>query len=205
MLHDYAALAGRNPDTKRSTQTAKLDSVLPALWSEAYRESVGSEPHLVTVTFGSAESGLPFCRVLFHLVSGAPAAKSQATVEQDNRVVAVWGVSRPENSGSRDKSRLGGLLRTQWSNQFPGYDRGHFFAHTMGGGLDINLFPQIATVNRKGPWRKMERYCARHAGTFCFVHPIYCDQSWRPALLELGIFKTAEGEDGSFWGQLFEN
>ena len=74
----------------------------------------------------------------------------------------------------------------------------------MGGGLDINLFPQVKATNRGGLWRKMERYCAANLGTFCFIHPIYRDQSWRPAALEYGIFKTAEANI-TFCGHMFDN
>ncbi len=87
----------------------------------------------------------------------------------------------------------------------PGYDRGHLFAHTMGGGLDINLFPQAARVNRGGLWRHMERYCARNPGTFCFIRPIYTDESWRPSRLEYGIFKLEDGRPPEFWEHVFEN
>jgi len=57
-------------------------------------------------------------------------------------------------------------------------DRGHFVAHTSGGGLDLNLFPQAIGLNRgltdKGRrWRSMERYAAHHAGTPLFVRPVY--------------------------------
>jgi hypothetical protein len=80
-----------------------------------------------------------------------------------------------------------------------------FFAHTMGGGLDINLFPQAARVNRGGLWRQMENYCARKPGTFCFVRPIYADTSWRPAQIEYGIIKVEAGRPPHLWRHLFEN
>jgi len=75
----------------------------------------------------------------------------------------------------------------------------------MGGGLDINLFPQSSQANRKGLWRKMEIYCANSPGTFCFVHPIYHDKSWRPSLLEYGIVRMTADSAYHFWGNVFEN
>jgi hypothetical protein len=86
-----------------------------------------------------------------------------------------------------------------------GYDRGHFFAHQMGGGLDINLFPQTASVNRRGLWRRMESYCVRNPGTFCFIRPIYADATWRPARLEYGILKREERRPIEFWVHAFDN
>ena len=75
----------------------------------------------------------------------------------------------------------------------------------MGGGTDINLFPQLASVNRGGEWRRMERYAAEHPGTFCFIRPIYKGSSWVPSELEYGIYKLPPEEAFSFWGNLFKN
>jgi hypothetical protein len=33
----------------------------------------------------------------------------------------------------------------------------------------------------------MEKYAAAHPGTFCFVHLLYGDDSWRPLALEYGV------------------
>jgi hypothetical protein len=72
------------------------------------------------------------------------------------------------------------------------YDRGHFMSHRQGGGLDINLFPQLADVNQgRGAdgvaYRSLERMCAA-GNVFCFSRPIYDDGSWVPAQLEYGVF-----------------
>ncbi len=96
-----------------------------------------------------------------------------------------------------------GFLQGKWAGDQD--DRGHFFAHTMGGGLDINLFPQAIRVNRGGLWRQMENYCSRNPGTFCFIRPLYTDRSWRPTSLEYGIFKTETGRAPEFWGNTFAN
>lgn len=87
----------------------------------------------------------------------------------------------------------------------PGLDRGHFVAHTAGGGLDLNLFPQLATLNRGRSqegrlWRQMENYAAEHPGTPLFARPIYRDSSWRPAMIELGLLT-----DGKLWSERFSN
>ncbi|HEX8831883.1 MAG TPA: hypothetical protein VF705_11995, partial [Longimicrobium sp.] len=58
-------------------------------------------------------------------------------------------------------------------------------AHSMGGSLDINIFPQRSAVNRgRSPegkrYRAMERYAAAHPGTFVFSRPLYGDHTWVP-------------------------
>ena len=100
------------------------------------------------ITFGARVPVEPFCRYLFDHVSEAHGSNPPA----DDRVVAVWGVSQREYSKSRDRNRIQGFLRGIWSKAYPGADRGHFFARTLGGGLDINLFPQSKSVNRGGLW-----------------------------------------------------
>ena len=94
----------------------------------------------------------------------------------------------------RNVTALGwpGLLPTPrlWSGS--GLDRGHFIAHGAGGGLDLNLFPQLALLNRGWSrqgrlWRQLERYAARNPGTPLLVRPIYRDDSWRPSVLEFGL------------------
>jgi DNA/RNA non-specific endonuclease len=100
---------------------------------------------------------------------------------------------------------MAGFLGGVWSDTHPGRDRGHFFAHTMGGGTDINLFPQLASVNRGGEWRRMERYAVEHPGTFCFIRPIYAGTSWTPSQLEYGIYKMPPADAFGFWGNVFPN
>jgi len=105
--------------------------------------------------------------------------------EADNRVLGGWGRSLAL-SAPRDRSRMAGYPSPQRDNP-SAVDRGHLIAHSIGGGLDLNLIPQIAAVNRKGRWRKLEAYCAANPGTFLFVHAVYDDLSDHPAELEFGI------------------
>jgi hypothetical protein len=177
-----------------ASAVAYLNKVLPLLWATAY-PSKGGE--LLTVTLGGEMGKEGAVSTIFDLRS-----RKSAT---DDRVVAVWGVSRAEPANTRDTGRMAGFLSKVWSNNYPGRDRGHFFAHTMGGGTDLNLFPQLASVNRGGEWRRMERYAVEHPGTFCFIRPIYADASWTPAQLEYGIYKMPPADAFQFWGNLFPN
>ncbi len=177
----------------RTEAIAHLNRVLPPIWASAY-PSKGGE--LLTVTLGGEPGQDGAVSTLFDL-----RAKGSKT---EDRVVAVWGLSRAEPAKTRDTGRMAGFLGGVWSATYPGRDRGHFFAHTMGGGTDINLFPQLASVNRGGEWRRMERYAAEHPGTFCFIRPIYSGTSWTPSQLEYGIWTLPPGAFG-LWVNVFPN
>jgi hypothetical protein len=179
-----------------------LDRELPAVWQAAYLAMPGSTENLVTITQDDGSRAGAFCRYLFdHASDSSSVANSSAGSNAEDRVSAVWGTSRKSDARARDTSRIKGLPKGPRSTD----DRGHFFAHTMGGGLDINLFPQSSRVNRGGLWRRMENYCAKNPGTFCFVRPIYADMSWRPAQIEYGIIKAESGLPPQLWLHLFNN
>jgi len=80
-------------------------------------------------------------------------------------------------------------------------------AHSIGGGLDVNLFSQERQLNRgwsqQGKiYRQMEKYCYEQEGTFCFSRPVYADGSNVPRwLVEFGVLKT----DATLWVEVFEN
>jgi hypothetical protein len=187
----------------RVSIVSRLDEALPRLWHADYLAMPGSTDNLVTVTFGDETRAGPFCRYLFdHSTDPLRQNLPDEDGTAEDRVVAVWGTSREPDSRARDKARMRGFpLGPSAAHD----DRGHFFAHTMGGGLDINLFPQTPHVNRRGLWRKMETYCSQNPGTFSFIRPIYVDTTWRPARLEYGIVKLIEGKAPELWSHLFDN
>jgi hypothetical protein len=176
---DYAALtAGRSPTSQ--TWDAFVREVLEPAWLMAYRAETTWSTEIQEICLGA----------LVFLFDAAPAL-SHMPKAGDDRLVAVWGrSSRPDQK--RDRARMAGLLPTPrlWSGS--GLDRGHFVAHGAGGGLDLNLFPQLALLNRGWSrqgrlWRQLERYATRHPGTPLFVRPVYRDESWRPSVLEFGL------------------
>ena len=130
--------------------------------------------------------------------------------ETDSRVVAVYGLSRPP-AGKRDTSRQKGFVSTAKDdpNRIFGnglYDRGHFMAHSIGGGMDVNFFPQNPPLNRGWSrtgklYREMEKQVAANPNTFVFARPIYTDNTWVPAFLEYAVLES----DGNFWSALFPN
>ncbi len=221
----YRRLAGEVPQpVARDTAVAYLCAELPYLWASEYPATGGE---LVTVRQGGKKSNKPATKskslngtestraiepltvgavdTLFDLHVHTKNNRRTGPPGDDDRVVAVWGLSRTEPADTRDRGRMGGFLKGVWSDAYPGRDRGHFFAHTMGGGTDINLFPQLSTVNRGGEWRQLEIFAAAHPGTFCFIRPFYAGSGWTPTALEYGIFKMPPKGACTFWGNLFPN
>lgn len=131
---------------------------------------------------------------------------SANTDDVDDRLVAAYGLSAPNNH-TRDKSRMKGFLGG--GIDIPGkgkFDKGHVLAHGMGGGLDVNLFPQCPELNRGiseagKVYRRMEKFAADHPGAFVFSRLIYSDNSWVPSSLEYGVLMP----HGELWVEWFEN
>jgi hypothetical protein len=127
----------------------------------------------------------------------------------DDRIVAVLGQSTSV-SKPRDKSRMHGFPKGGLSLVHPevknDIDRGHYHGRAIGGCEDINLFPQIASINRGTSksgkiFRRMERYCEKNLGTHFFLRPFYHGISDHPAAIEFGIIRS----DDCLWLGIFPN
>ncbi len=167
---NYAAVMSALADMGAGEIEAALLETLPDLWCDAYARMSGGPVDIVEVPLDSY-------RYLFDLAR--------------ERVVVAYGLSAP-NPAARDASRMQGWLG-RISDRFRGRgDKGHIMSHRQGGGMDINLFPQRADVNRgrseQGKlYRALERYCATHANTFCFSRLLYPDGGWIPDEIEYGV------------------
>lgn len=135
------------------------------------------------------------------------ALKNQAQADPiiEDRLIGVLGLSNPTTS-KRDASRQRGWAGLSGESLGTENDKGHFVAHTLGGGFEINMFVQLRELNRgwseKGKiYREMETFCSENPNTFMFNRPFYNDASARPSALEFGILKT----DGKIWLEYFEN
>lgn len=190
-IFDDIATSAPNP-AGRDALVAHIDAALPDAVARDYLAMSGTPGELLTVTFPAEDGSDAYIRTMFDLGT-------------EDRVVAVWGLSRSEPAGTRDKVRMAGFLQGVWSATYPGDDRGHFFAHTMGGGTDINLFPQFASVNRGGQWRAMERYAVDNPGTFCCIRPVYGAPGWRPTELDYAVFRMPPSEPFALWQDRFPN
>jgi hypothetical protein len=116
-----------------------------------------------------------------------------------NRLVAVWGRSGPA-LWPRDENRMRRFPSPAGKSEEP-MDRGHGAARSIGGREDINLIPQLRSLNQGREWRALERYLEKHLGTPFFVRPIYADTSDFPVAIEYGIMK----HDGTWRVVRFSN
>lgn len=189
---DYASLAdGREVEGPGWEEL--VDEVLLDIWLARYRAMTAWAPRVSEIGLGS----------LTYLFDAAPTMASAGDSRASDRVVVVWGRSE-RAAGPRDRSRLSGFLPgSQWWSR--GRDRGHLVAHAIGGGLDLNLFPQARGLNRGltpagKRWRAMERRAFARSGAPLFVRPIYDSPSWTPEELEFGLV-----EQGRLQVQCFAN
>ena len=196
---DYAALLDEARLEHAPSLEAYLRRHLPFKWRDLYVARVGRPTNIVRFPSRTFE-------YIFDVYSDLEAAGEvpyDQTVE--DRVVAVCGVSvRP--SQLRDGGRMRGWLGETAELVGATRDKGHFIAHCIGGGLDVNVFSQDRQLNRgwssQGKtYRQMERYCQERPGTFCFSRPIYSDNSSVPRWLEFGLLK----EDETLWVETFDN
>lgn len=120
----------------------------------------------------------------------------------EGRLVAAYGLSVHKTS-RRDDSRLRGITLAPVPGDEGCYDRGHFIGHSIGGTVDgneANVFLQLRASNRSG-YRRMENYCRKYPGTFCFSRPVYDNVTAHPARVEFGMLR----QDGKLWVDSFAN
>lgn len=139
-------------------------SIIPYLlddWLATYR-STSIDNEIVQVDCGGFQ-------YLFDVIAG--------------RLIAAWGVSRGKNNEPRPASRMQGHPLSNG----PLYHRGHAIPHTLGGGTDINLVPQLGSVNI-GDFRILEKRAVATPGALYFTHWIYPSGATQtPASVEQGF------------------
>jgi len=85
-----------------------------------------------------------------------------------DRLIAAWGISRGRFAGDRPNSRIAGHPVANRDI----YDAGHAISHRLGGGTDINLAAQLASVNRKA-FQELERTAVKNPGSLYFTYWMY--------------------------------
>jgi len=191
---DYQRGLATLGDASYETRVTVMHTELPHAWLSRYERMCVGPTNVLVVPAEGFEYLFDYSADLIArgLLPASPGREDQ--------VVAVFGRSFRARAG-RPASRIAG---------FPGSDdrgdRGHFLAHAAGGGVDINLFHQDLRLNRGRSlqgrlYRRMERYCAAHPGTFCFSRPLYTDEGARPAEIEFGVLRS----DGTLWVEVFDN
>jgi hypothetical protein len=105
------------------------------------------------------------------------------------RNIVAWGIPTYA-SHQRDASRMAGHPLSAGSQ----YHRGHLMAHSIGGGTDINLVPQLGKLNI-GQFRRIERMVRQLAkeNVRClyFVRTIYTNNSQIPSKFEQCVIQSA--------------
>ncbi|MBS3649127.1 hypothetical protein KEU06_10960 [Pseudaminobacter sp. 19-2017] len=98
---------------------------------------------------------------------------------QNGRLLAAWGFSLGRHAGARDKARMAGHPRSGGEL----YHRGHAIPHTLGGPIDINLVPQLGSVN-VGPFRELEKKAVATPGALYFTYWRYGNA---PSQMPIGV------------------
>jgi hypothetical protein len=99
------------------------------------------------------------------------------------RLVAAWGISQGKHTGARDKKRMEGHPLSQG----PRYHRGHAIPHTLGGPTDINLVPQLGSVNI-GAFRVLEKKAVATPGALYYTFWMYRGpKTQKPSGVEQGL------------------
>jgi hypothetical protein len=196
---DYFGLCSLAPELGTRGLIDFLREHLPIQWRKVYAKTTSHVTNIVKVQRGTFE-------YLCDVYSGLEAL-GEVPFDQriKDRVIGVLGIS-----ASRRRTRRGsfpnGWLELPEELGDCSRDKGHFIAHCIGGGLDVNIFSQHRDLNRgfseRGKiFRQMEMHCYANPGTFCFSRPVYPDESSVPRWIEFGLVM----QDSSLWIEVFEN
>ena len=159
---DYEALLSIALAEGKTNVVSALREQLLSKWRDLYVSTVAHPASLVRFQFRTFE-------YIFDHYSGLEAT-GEVPYDQtmQDRVVAVLGTSaRAEER--RDASRVRGWAGPPEELLGTERDKGHFMAHCIGGGLDVNVFSQERRLNRgwspQGKiYRQMETYCYEQPG-----------------------------------------
>lgn len=199
---DYASFLEKARKNSGQDVGAALANELPYVWRDAYLQMMPRTTNIVRYQYG----GFEYIYDDYASLETTGAVPYDSTIEA--RLVAVSGRSILQK-GKRDDYRLKGWVGATEKTFGPGWDKGHFIAHSIGGAVDqaeVNVYVQRRDLNRGWSaagkrYREMEEYCGTNQGTFCFSRPIYLDQSAKPAFVEFGVLKAS----CEFWIECFKN
>jgi|LGVF01.1.fsa_nt_gb hypothetical protein len=109
----------------------------------------------------------------------------------NQRLISAWGISKGRSATPRDKSRMRGHPQSYG----PLYHRGHAITHTLGGPTDINLVPQLGSVNISG-FRNLENLAVKTPGTLYFTYWMYGNSpGQKPHSVEQGLLCPGQVPD----------
>lgn len=203
MMHpfriNYDSVASACKIETHESRVAHLSEELPYEWLDQYVVMSNRKVNAHRIS----ENG--FLYIYDYYSEFVVKNEADADPNVEDRLIGVLGSSNPTSS-ERNASRQRGWAGLSGKALGNKNDKGHFVAHSLGGGFEINMFVQLRDLNRgwseKGKiYREMESYCSENPKTFMFSRPFYKDASARPSAFEFGILKT----DGKIWLEYFEN
>jgi hypothetical protein len=165
----------------------QINIIMPTLirlWKQSYCRMGNPNPYIMGFPFETYE-------LLFDQIEEYPDddidTLSDSYIEE--RTVVAYGFSsKPKEGRNKNDYYMRGDDQRKWAGNET--DRGHFIAHSLGGNIWANIFPQRRDINRgisEGKnYKAMENYLKNNEGLFCFSRPIYFDFYNRPYLLEYG-------------------
>ncbi len=199
---NYNAILATVADRGSDEIIAFMVEEFPHLWMEAYLVMTPRQTDIYRIRLGSFEY------VYDDYATLAARRVVPYDSEAEARLVAVFGRSAPRDR-TRDDYRLRRWVGPTEANFGKSWDKGHFIAHSIGGAVDraeVNVFVQRRHLNRGWSsegirYRKMEKYCRLHPGTFCFNRPLYTNGSAKPTFIEFGLFTV----ENRLWVEYFDN
>ena len=168
---DYPSLCGSGRAHDQALVTW-LREQLPIKWRDVYAATSSHVANIVQIRRGTFDY---FCDSYSTLEALGEVPFDQRV---QDRVIGVLGTSAPTRNPRR------GSLQNAWlavPEEIEGSarDRGHFIAHSIGGGLDINVFSQARALNR-GASEQGKRYReAENTAASTQVRSASCDRCTR--------------------------
>jgi len=199
---DYGALLREAGGARGADLVEFMCRELPYACRDAYLATTSRPTEIVRIRYGTFEY------VFDDYTSLEARGAVPYSEDEEGRLVVALGQSAPSNR-QRDDYRLKEWVGPTERTFGKAWDKGHYFAHSLGGtvdGLEANVFVQRRDLNRGWSpdgkcFMRMEKYCRMRAGTFCFARPVYLDGTARPAFLEFGLLK----ENDDLWVERFDN
>lgn len=176
-----------------------FDQVFPYEWAQIYKENTKRTSNIIVTQY----NGFTYYYDNFQELEVKGLVKPD--ISEESRLVVCLGKSRPDQRYTKlyEKNHFEGPTELYGGKDV---DKGHFIAHSIGGGMQINLFFQKREINRgksdRGKvFRRMETFCSQNPGTILFCRPFYNDGTSRPNSFEYGIFQDRK----TFWIEVFDN
>jgi hypothetical protein len=180
-----SAILGRM--TERTSADIFATEVVPYLvdvWLEEYDRSTPSS-NIVETSTHNPDS-------VARNADGTPTRQFSYLFDIENeRLIAAWGISHGREAADRDHSRMAGHPLSDGHH----YHRGHAIPHRLGGPTDINLVPQLGSVN-VGAFRHLENEAVATPGALYFTYWVYgLPSSQRPESVDQGLLRPRSRPD----------